>query len=507
MRGEEKRIRYKILIPILVMLALAVFSSIYMTAKADEAAAIMEVYTNETDLSVYVKNAGNALSDITVQIGTSQSSQVTCQSITDTEFETLILIDNSLSIPKEDRNRIAEFLECFFQAKGKNEKIAIGVFSRDITYLTSFTSDYDALRGAADAVSYQNQDTYITDMLYELWVTEYLTNPRDVYRRILIIADGIDDESVGYTSAELNELIKENTYPIYTIGCKTEKNSTELENLFALSRLSNAAYFLLDSMEDVSSIAEVLGADKEIVKVVATPPAELMDGSKKMVKINFSSQSVSTEMRMPQQVGEQETEIEEFSEEPTEELVMEESTVEEETEVEDPEAIRKAAAKKFIMLVVGAWIFIIVVIIIFILIRRNRKKQYQEMNEVENLKAQREKELAAALANRPEAGQQERPCIVLTDVKEPTRNFTVPLKHSIIIGRSAADCHIVLDYDKSVSSRHCEIFEKENQVLVRDLGSTNGTFVDGRRIEEDTRLVSNSSIVLGNLEMRFEYYK
>lgn len=505
MKGEEKRIRYKILIP---MLALAVLGSICMTAKADETAAIMEVCTNETDLSLYVKNAGDALSDVTVQIGTSQSSQVTCQSIADTEYETLVLIDNSLSIPKEDRNRIAEFLECFFQVKGKNEKIAISVFSRDITYLTGYTSDYDALKGATEAVSYQNQDTYITDMLYELWTSEYLTNPRDIYRRILIIADGIDDESVGYTSAELNALIKENTYPIYTIGCKTEKNSTELENLFALSRLSNAEYFLLDSVEDVSSIADVLAVDKEIVKVVAVPPAELMDGSKKVVKINFSSQSVSTEMRMPQQVEEQESEIEELSEEPTEELATEESTVEEETQVEDSEAIRKAAAKKFIMLVAGVWIFVIAVIIIFILIRRNRKKRYQEMNEVESLKAQREKELAGALAaNRSEVGQQEKPCIVLTDVAEPTKSFSVPLKHSIVIGRSAADCQIVLDYDKSVSSRHCEIFEKDNQVLIRDLGSTNGTFVNRRRIGAETGLISGSTIILGNLEMRFDYYE
>ncbi len=505
MKGEEKRIRYKMLIP---MLVLAVLGNVYMTAKADEATAIMEVCTNETDVSVYVKNAGNALSDVTVQIGTSQSSQVTCQSIADTEFETLVLIDNSLSIPKEDRNRIAEFLECFFQVKGEKEKIAIGVFSRDITYLTGFTSDYDTLKGAAEAVSYQNQDTYITDMLYELWTSEYLYNPRDVYRRIIVIADGIDNESVGYTSAELNELIKENTYPIYTIGCKTEKNSTELENLFALSRLSNAAYFLLDSVEDVSSIADVLGRDKEIVKVVATPPAELMDGSKKVVKINFSSgQSVSIEMRMPQQVEEREAEIEELSEESIEELVVEESTVEEETEVEDSEAIRKAAAKKFIMLVVGAWIFVIAVIIIFILIRRNQKKRYQEMNEVESLKAQRERELTEALANHAEAGQQERPCIALTDINEPTRSFTMPLKHSIVVGRSAADCQIILDYDKSVSSRHCEIFEKENQVLVRDLGSTNGTFVNGNRIEKETGVISGNIIMLGNLEMRFDYYK
>ena len=176
----------------LLMLVLFLPVSVCM---ADGLAVIVEVCTNETDVSIYVKNAGSSFTDITAQIGTSASSQITCQSIEDTAFETLVLIDNSLSIPKDMRSRTAEFLEAFLETKAPYEKIAIGVFSRDITYLTDFTSDENALKEAVSAISYQNQDTYITDMLYELMRDDYLGSKRDVYRRIVIIADGVDNES------------------------------------------------------------------------------------------------------------------------------------------------------------------------------------------------------------------------------------------------------------------------------------------------------------------------
>lgn len=77
----------------------------------------------------------------------------------------------------------------------------------------------------------------------------------------------------------------------------------------------------MDSAEDIATVVEALGKDQEIVKAVVTPPEVLLDGSIKSVKINFPGQSVSKEVRMPQQ----EMAVVVEASEP--ETVVEESTV------------------------------------------------------------------------------------------------------------------------------------------------------------------------------------
>jgi CheY-like chemotaxis protein len=55
----------------------------------------------------------------------------------------------------------------------------------------------------------------------------------------------------------------------------------------------------------------------------------------------------------------------------------------------------------------------------------------------------------------------------------------------------------------SISGRHCEVRLQEGELRVRDLLSTNGTFIGGRRISEGT-VKPGESLRLGNVNLRFE---
>lgn len=57
--------------------------------------------------------------------------------------------------------------------------------------------------------------------------------------------------------------------------------------------------------------------------------------------------------------------------------------------------------------------------------------------------------------------------------------------------------------ESSVSSHHCEVLLKGNEVLVRDLDSTNGTFINDERITEGV-LKPGQILRLGQLELRLE---
>src|SRR5262245_3152260 len=56
-----------------------------------------------------------------------------------------------------------------------------------------------------------------------------------------------------------------------------------------------------------------------------------------------------------------------------------------------------------------------------------------------------------------------------------------------VIGRGA-DCHLKIA-STQVSRKHCRITVTDNQVLIEDLTSSNGTFVDQARIESGKPIV------------------
>jgi hypothetical protein len=71
-----------------------------------------------------------------------------------------------------------------------------------------------------------------------------------------------------------------------------------------------------------------------------------------------------------------------------------------------------------------------------------------------------------------------------------------------VIGRSR-DCEIVLS-DQNVSRRHAEIRPSGGSWIVRDLGSTNGVKVNGRRIQGPQSLKRGDTIELGTSSVTFE---
>jgi hypothetical protein len=57
--------------------------------------------------------------------------------------------------------------------------------------------------------------------------------------------------------------------------------------------------------------------------------------------------------------------------------------------------------------------------------------------------------------------------------------------------------------DPSVSSHHCEALLRENEVLIRDLNSTNGSYINGEKIAESI-LKPGQTLRLGQVELHLE---
>ena len=56
----------------------------------------------------------------------------------------------------------------------------------------------------------------------------------------------------------------------------------------------------------------------------------------------------------------------------------------------------------------------------------------------------------------------------------------------------------------SVSSHHCEILLRGSEIVVKDLNSTNGSFINGQQFTGDAVLKPGQILRLGQIEMRLE---
>jgi predicted component of type VI protein secretion system len=64
-----------------------------------------------------------------------------------------------------------------------------------------------------------------------------------------------------------------------------------------------------------------------------------------------------------------------------------------------------------------------------------------------------------------------------------------------VVGRDP-DCRVQLN-NRFVSRRHCRLSIRQDGVMVRDLGSTNGTLVNGERVADEVHLQIGDSLQLG----------
>jgi len=84
---------------------------------------------------------------------------------------------------------------------------------------------------------------------------------------------------------------------------------------------------------------------------------------------------------------------------------------------------------------------------------------------------------------------------------QPLKTVSVTLP--VIIGRGT-DATFTIKHPL-LSRKHCEVFEENGAVQVRDLASLNGTFVNGSRVESTLAVDSGSQLKLGAVVMEVQF--
>lgn len=86
--------------------------------------------------------------------------------------------------------------------------------------------------------------------------------------------------------------------------------------------------------------------------------------------------------------------------------------------------------------------------------------------------------------------------------KEGTGPTSRPIGDGLIIGRGD-HCGLVLD-DETVSTDHAELSRRGSSYLIADLGSRNGTVVNGRSIDRLLRLSAGDVVQIGPFRLELD---
>jgi len=456
------------------------------------------------DSSAFLCLPGASGSEFTCQIGSVNAEVKSATPLISLEkpVETVILVDNSLSIAKDQRPRITELLGDLFANRLPGEAYTVATLTDQVNYLCSETSDYATLKSVVDSLEFQKQDTQLMDGLYN--VLEALKGREDgTLRRLLVIADGMDDKAVGYTLTELTALVQELGYPIYTVGCATttENATNPLQNLFSIARITpGSAYFYLPEVEKTMDIVSSVTSWNNSVQLEVPLPAEVCDGLPKALRVTSGEGgSVYTaQLNMPLAGVAEPTA--EATPAPTPPPATPEPT---------PEPEPKTSPLPWIILAVVLVLLLAAGITLAILLVRRHKRKTRIEPSPDAVPPPRAPEATELFSG--DDGQTagiwddaSKVRLALQNVDVPSQRIEVVLNGQLIVGRDGSSCQVVLT-EPSVARKQCRIFQQGGWVMLENLSHTNLTKLDGASVTEECELPNGSTLQMGRLRMRVEF--
>jgi hypothetical protein len=109
---------------------------------------------------------------------------------------------------------------------------------------------------------------------------------------------------------------------------------------------------------------------------------------------------------------------------------------------------------------------------------------------------------ASSLLAQPVARELGRLVVLASPALEEGTVFAIDAT-ALGVGR-AANNDVAIASDEFASARHARFEPRRDGIYVEDVGSTNGTFVNGIRLTHERRLAAGDIVRIGETDLRFE---
>lgn len=507
-------------INILITFMLVIQMSVFVNAASRND---LQSYSDNENIFIYVPAMEGTVSKIEAQIGNVAHADAKYEAIDGTtkkSIHTTILFDNSLSISQNNREKMKDVARGIINNHAKGERFTLAIFDREIHDLSVGSTDYEQLLVQIDGIEYVNQDTYLKNVLYNAFNRVDSTDM--AYQNFVVLSDGSDDNTVGYTYNEIIAGLKDKGFHIISVGSVYQNKINDLEEMFSISRAVDSEYFLLDEIEDVNDIIqEIVNSKPEGIAHIIIPESA-MDGSIKSIKVTIKAADneyiYTTEAQMPF-VEIKETQASTEVTQETDELITENITEEietnpvEETKLEGEEADEKIAVMAFIkenMVICGSCLGGILILILLLVILKSRKKKTMEKDDDDATELKKENDDTVLMHTDEEEDddstvmmRKEKTIVLISEEKSSVR-YQAVCNEEITIGRKRI-CKICIENDKAVSGNHCSILcNSYGELVIKDNGSSNGTYLNDEKVREERPLEDGDTLEIGHTRYRLQ---
>ena len=483
---------------------------------------ISQVADSNSELTIYFRPEGlikgasleSMAKEYEVTLG-QQSLRVTSidqQLSPDSGIAVVLAIDVSASLNNQSFSKIKSVCIDLVSRLPKNSQVAVIAVGDEAKLVSKFTVDLKAVRGFIEALAPSDQETSLYEsILASQDIFNQVGQTLPLRRAVIVITDGLDDSHRGYSKEEVLRKIAEGTSPVYSIGLlKPQGHSGQkdaLRVLAELSRTSGGSFYQASeaTVEDTIRNVEKSLMNAWLVKVDCK--ACVRDGAVKRLQLLHRSESSlisdSRDVRL-------------FPITPIAVVNPTPSVVELAWFAKAWQWWQaKTLGYPWLPWVVGASLTVMLIIAVYFGVRWFRGwRANRPLETFVPHPWDTDMHLSGGTKKYTTAQDDKTDQVTSNAIAVEGRRVTiamvghakrvVALNNNIKFGRASGN-DIALPEDTESSSHHAEIVDRQGVLVLVDLGSTNGTYLNGTKIRKPEPLHDGDVIVVGSTEMRIYF--
>jgi VWFA-related protein len=392
------------------------------------------------------------------------------------------LVDVSKSIQLAQFNLMRSEIDAWINGLNADDRMAIFTFGNEDKELTDFTSDKSLLISALQKISPTDNQTKLYLALRNAIDLGKRVDANLPNRRVIVILSDGKDEGSGFTADDVGRMVQQSPLPIYAIGLSRlppKERNTYLEALNRIASLSGGLY--VDESSLSKAYTEIRDAIHRVFIVqLACELCQVSSQSQPLQMTLKSGTAVRTDRLAVSLILSQQP--------PATESLW--------------EKIKARISLKLVLYAIGALTVVITLPVVIIVAKRPEKKEEKDV---------------APLPPHPDPPKPT-PTLVGPAVVLPSRRIeltvltgndrghvdTVNLTAKAVVGRDK-QCNVSYPGDSEMSAKHFELILTGEHIEVNDLGSTNGTLLNGSRLVTQQRIEDGDWVRAGRTEVRITF--